>query len=497
MPRRTPRGWPEPARAAARPVHAAVNPLQERARRRLVAVVMLIYLLAIVEGAIRKYVVPEFGQYVFFVRDPFLLYAYLLAARHRLWPRRSLFFKASVVVCALGLLLLLVQAAVGTASDSRWLLGVHGWRSYCLYVPLAALVGAQFRRADVMRFARITLLLAVPIAVLVMAQFASPPNSPVNVGVAAEEELQFKAAGLTRDHVRTTGPFTSSAGQQQFVVTACGFLLALLLLPAARRGVGLLPLLISAGAILTCVALGGSRGTTLQCGLAVAFALVIGLVGRGAALKTKALAIPLALSAAAVVLYPILFPVGFKTFVDRWEGAAIAERGFEGGVFGRALFGIVDFLRLLDTVPALGYGLGYGSNASIVLRAKIDGVMPGLLVEADFSRHMVDLGPLLGLCYIVLRIVLVVWLARLALRATRLAPDPMPMMLFAYAGYVLFGGQITGNGTINVYGWLFVGLCIAASRAAVAPPRPAEPRAPARAVASRPLLARRRPFASS
>jgi len=44
----------------------------------------------------------------------------------------------------------------------------------------------------------------------------------------------------------------------------------------------------------------------------------------------------------------------------------------------------------------------------------------------------------------------------------------MPMLLFGYAGYVVLLGQITGNGSINVYAWLFSGLCIAATREALA-----------------------------
>ncbi len=444
-----------------------MNNTQESARRRLVNVVLLIYLLAIFEGTLRKYVAPQFGQYLFFIRDPFLLYAYLLALRFGLWPAGGGFFRASVFMCFLGVLLFVLQFVLGGHSESRLLLGVHGWRSYFLYVPLAFLVGAQFRAADLARFAKITLLLAVPIAVLVVLQFSSPINAPINVGIADEKELQFQGMVLDLDHVRATGPFTSPAGLQQFTVTACAFLLAVLLLPAVRRPLGIVPTLAGAAAVLTCVALSGSRGTLLQCVLTAAFAVLIGFMGQGSALKARALALPTSLGALAVVLYPIVFPTGFAVFVNRWNGAAINEKHIEGGLVGRTWYTFIDFVRLIDDTPFLGYGLGYGSNASIQMRATVDGVRPGAFVEADFARHMVDLGPLLGIGYIVFRLGLVAWLLRLAVRATRSAPDPLPMMLFAYAGYTVFIGQITGNGSINVYGWLFVGLCIAASNAAL------------------------------
>lgn len=469
MPRRAPRElseWPRAIAAAGHVPAVALSPVRERARQRLVWTVLLIYLLAIFEGAIRKYIAPQLGQYIFFIRDPFLLYAYILATRFALWPRRHMFFTLSLFMCVLGVLLFVLQASAFGLDNTRLMLGIYGWRSYFFYVPLAFLIGAQFRRADLRLFARITVWLAVPIAILVVAQFSSPPNAPINVGVAEEQALQFKSVGITAERIRTTGTFTSPAGQQQFIASAFALMVALLLMP--RREAGVLFVGLTACGVLTCLALSGSRGSMLHCGLIGLFAMGLALVGRSAALKAKALFLPLGLIAAAAVLYPIVFPVGFETFMARWHGAAMAEQEIQGGVLGRALLGQVDFIRLLDTVPVLGYGLGYGGNASIALGAEVDGVKPGLLVEADLSRQIVDLGPVFGLCYIAVRLALVVWLWRRVHAATRTRPDPLPVLLFAYVSYTILFGQITGHGTINVYGWLFTGLCIAASREALA-----------------------------
>ncbi|MDL2336846.1 MAG: hypothetical protein QFE16_03300 [Pseudomonadota bacterium] len=455
--------------ASAVPVHvgsvALPDSARERARKRLVWTVLLIYLLAIFEGAIRKYIAPQFGQYIFFIRDPFLIYAYILATRFGMWPRNQGFFTLSLFMCVFGVLLFILQVAVFGMDNTRLLLGIYGWRSYFFYVPLAFLVGAQFRREDLRLFARVTLLVAVPIAVLVVAQFSSPPNAPINVGVAEEKELQFKSVGITVERIRTAGTFTSPGGQQQFIASAFAFVLAMLLVP--KRQVGLVFLTVTAGGVLTCLALSGSRGAMLLCGVIGLFAMGIGFVGRSAALRTKALVLPLSLGAALIVLYPIVFPVGFETFMTRWNAAAGTEATIEGGVLGRALLGLVDFVRFIDFVPVLGYGIGYGGNASTILGAEVDGIKVGWLAEADFSRQMVDLGPVFGICYIVMRIALTIWLGQRVWLASRRAPDPLPILLFAYASYQLLFGQITGNGTINVYGWLFTGLCIAASREAL------------------------------
>ena len=476
------------ARAAARP-YAIAEPLSaaaERGRQQIVRLVFLIYLLVIFEGSLRKWVLPQFSQYIFFIRDPVLIVAYALATRHRLWPRGQVLFTASLWMAGLGLLLTALQSAFGASSELRLILGVYGWRAYFLYVPLAFLVGNVFRQADLLRLCKLTLWLAVPIGALVMAQFFSPPGAVINVGNAAEEELQFRGLGLNAERTRPMGTFSSGAGQQQFTATACAIALAFFIAPRHIRQPSFVLLALGAGGVLTAAALSGSRGTVLQCGLSLLFALALGALGRGAAVKGRALAWPVALALASLLLYPVVFPEGFAAFTERWTVADAAEsKGFEWGVFGRAAFGLIDFLRLTSEVPLLGYGLGYGGNASITLGASIDGVKPGFLAETDFARHMVDLGPLFGMGYIVFRLVLAAWLTAMVLRATRQSADPLPMLLLSYVAYVVVMGQITGQGAINLYGWLFAGLLIAACRHATPHRRQLAAPAPGRRRAAR------------
>ena len=443
---------------------AVMSPARERARKRLVWTVMLIYLLVIFEGAIRKYIAPQLGQYIFFVRDPFVIYAYLLAFRFALWPRNQAWCSLSFFLCGFGVVLFFLQVGVFGLDNTRLILGVYGWRSYFFYLPLAFLIGAQFRREDLLRFARLTLMLAVPMGALVLAQFASPPNAPINVGVAEDQEFQFKSVGITLERIRTTGTFTSPGGQAQFIAGSFALLLGMLLLPKGRPNPIFLG--ICAAGVLTCIGLSGSRGAVLTCGVILIFAIGLALVGKGGALKLKAVVLPLGLTVVAISLYPVLFPEGFETFMTRWNAASSSESA-SGGIGARAVRGLLDFTRLIGDVPALGYGLGYGGNASIILGAKVDGVQVGSLAEADFSRHMVDLGPIFGLCYIVLRLALISWLFKLVFNSARRTPDPLPMMTFSFAGLALLSGQITGLGTANIYCWLFVGLCIASAREAV------------------------------
>ncbi len=456
-----------PARGAGGPRVAAapLNPAQERGRQTVVRLVFLLLLLAIAEGAIRKWIAPQWATYIFFLRDPFLLLTYFVATRHSLWPKRQLFLQISLGLAAMGVLITALQFATGGHSEYRVVLGIYGWRAYFLYAPLAFLVGAQFRHADVKRFFKLLLWLAVPIALLTAAQFFSPANAPINVGIATQEEFQFRGPGLTAERIRPQGPFASAAAQQQFVAASFAVLLAYVL--SAR---GLLPprwlvLVITGAGVLTCMAFSGSRGLFIQCGISVVVAMLVAIIGRGGALKGRALVWPAVLTVTALLAYPVVFPAGYDAFIERWNAASITEsQTFANtAVFGRALYGLIDFVRLIDVVPLLGTGMGFGGNAAISLGVLVDGAPPPF-AETDFARHMVDLGPLFGIIYIVFRLAFVGYLTVLAVRAARRHRDPMPMLLWSYAATVIVAGQLTGQGTINFFGWLFAGLLMASAR---------------------------------
>jgi hypothetical protein len=424
---------------------------------------MPIYLLLIFEGSIRKWLLPELASYIFFIRDPFLVYAYLLAFHHRLWPRGQAFLWIVVAMAGVGLLVGAASAFSSAAGPNAAVIAIYGWRNYFLYAPLAFLVGAQFSIEDVRRLCRWTLLLAAPIGVLVAAQFAASPRAAINVGTATNTALQFLGLGLDAAHVRPMGTFSSVAGQTQFVASAFAILLGALITPARRRFIPWWLLALGAGGVATCVALGGNRSALLSCVVIAVAGMGLCVIGRSAAVKARALVLPAFLAIAFAALFPALFPEGFDTFTHRWETAAANESRI-GGVVGRALYSFHDFTDLIDGAPTFGYGLGLGGNAALTL--KITGAGSSVpYAESDWARHIVDLGPFLGLGYIALRIALFLWLGTIVLRAIRRDAGPLPLLLYAYVALVLVNGQITGQGAINGYAWLFTGLTLAAAAA--------------------------------
>jgi hypothetical protein len=179
-------------------------------------------------------------------------------------------------------------------------------------------------------------------------------------------------------------------------------------------------------------------------------------------------------------LYPVLFPEGFSAFIGRWNTAySVEQQHFSLGIVGRALYGFIDFISLMGDAPLVGYGLGLAGNASTVLGITIDNFTGW--AETDWARHIVDLGPVMGLVFIGYRIAFTGWLGLRCLNGARRQQDPLPLLLFAFVGIDLLYGLMTGHGTVNGYVWLFTGFCLAAASPPVTKPMRApapEPFAP-------------------
>jgi len=126
-------------------------------------------------------------------------------------------------------------------------------------------------------------------------------------------------------------------------------------------------------------------------------------------------------------------------------------------------------MSILGDAPLAGYGLGLGGNGRSFLGSDT-GLLPTIFAESDWTRHIVDLGPVVGVLFILYRIAVTFDVFRRSIIATRRAADPLPLLLFGYLGIGLFDGQLTGHGTVGGFLWLYLGLCLASCRIALERP---------------------------
>ncbi|MEW6594373.1 MAG: hypothetical protein AB1413_05815 [Thermodesulfobacteriota bacterium] len=437
----------------------------------IINLIFVIYWLLIFEGALRKWVAPQFEEVLFFIRVPLTLVLYAVVFAGRQWPKANGPLLSAYLLAAAGAGLACAQLVVGDYDFRYMLLAGYGWLNYFFYIPLAFIIADRFSRDDVGRLVRHTLWIAVAAAPLVVAQYDKPAHAFINQGFGVNDEQLFYNLGSGYGMVRPFGFFSSTLGQQMFVASVMALVLALWLTPQKSRPVGGSLLLAGTLAGLVMLILSQSRGLFFNVGAMLLAAFVGGWVAGKQRILFRVVFLSATASCFGLVLWLFVFPEAFDAFSERVFGAwGVETYSFQFGIFGRAFYALYSFVDYLTDTPLIGHLLGLGGNAArqlswvVLPQSAYHWMGPSGWGEEGWERHIIELGPLVGLVYIIFRLGLIVWLGRLVMRATRRSNDPMPVVLFGYVGTALLALQITGHGTVNGYTWMFFGFCLAAAR---------------------------------
>jgi O-antigen ligase len=336
------------------------------------------------------------------------------------------------------------------------LIALYGLRNYCFYIPLAFIIAQQFRPGDLVRLVRHTLIVSIPIALLVFVQSRSPASSFINRGLV-EGGRVFMVAG---DLVRTTGTFTFSAGQTLFVSSVIFMLLALWLQPAQTRPMKLPLLIVCAGAVLTNLAVSGSRAAYFFAAFAFAAAVVFAMVTRKRTARIKALVVLPLMLIMALGLYTTVFHSSYQAMNERASKAETSE----GSPLQRVWHIVGAVVQTLPSLTVLGHGLGAGTTGAV---AALSQNSPNFEYAENEGARVLQEAGLLGVLYMTMRWILAASFLRYAIVATRSSGQPLPLLLSCYAAVVMSFAQVTLQGTTNAYGWLFAGFCMSANRLAI------------------------------
>jgi hypothetical protein len=432
-------------------------PAPSTVSRLMVRLIFFVYFLLILEGALRKWFLPEYSQYLFFIRDPFVVVIYVLALANGRWPSREPWLSSGLLFGVFSLLLAVLQLALGVGGEFHSILVVsYGLRNYFFYIPLAFIIAANFQRRDIDFIKNVTFFFVAISSILVLMQFYSPMISPINIGNSEDVALQFHGLNQTGDHTRPMGFFTSAVGQKQLVVSSFAFMIAEWAEGGRRGAVDQILLLLGSVGTAICIAYSGSRTAVLHSGLIVLVVFGSILLGRYRG-GLKVIYSMLGVFIVGGILGFFFLGDGVNAFLERWTAAQSAESQI-GGVFGRAFYSFIDFFRLMTGTPLLGFGLGMGGNAAITLSAGTGGL--GFSAETDWARHIVELGPFVGLIFIVYRVGLTFWLTKQVLRSVTI----LGFSLYGYVFYLILADQVTGHGSLNGFAWIFLGLAVAAMK---------------------------------
>src|SRR5947209_504956 len=164
--------------------------------------------LVVVEGAIRKWLVPGAQDLVYFAKDAVLLgvYAGFLRSRERQRykpPPLPALRIALIAGAGFGLI------EMFNPELPNLLVGILGFKAYFFYVPLLYVMPAAFSSdVELARFLRRYCLLSIPVGLLALAQFFSPASSPLNTYArGGEGDASYVSTFGSSTFVRVTATF--------------------------------------------------------------------------------------------------------------------------------------------------------------------------------------------------------------------------------------------------------------------------------------------------
>lgn len=406
------------------------------------------FLLLIFEGVLRKWVLPQFSDPLLLIRDPVLVLIYIITLSAGIFPTNTY----TVMLLVLGAL----AGAIGiTAGSQNLLVTAYGFDSMFFHLPLIFIIHRVMNRADVIKLGKAVLFLSVPMAVVMAIQFRSSPDALINCGVSGSIGMQIRGA---MGKIRPPGFFTFITGAAQFLSFATVFLIfgfwksrtysSSLLIIAG------IAIAVSAVVSTSRLALGGIGTVFVMIGVVIMY-------DRRSLSKLLGLLVPIGFILVVATNLDI-FNEGRQVFEMRLQEAGDKGAGVVGTASNwtaRAFGDIYGGILAAQSAPMFGAGLGVGTNVGARV---LSGQYGFLLAEGEWARVVLELGPLLALPYMAIRIAICVKLFNASAISAR-AGNALPMLILGSCGMLIVTGQFSQASTLG-FAVLQSGLCLAATK---------------------------------
>jgi hypothetical protein len=373
-------------------------------------------LLLIFEGALRKWILPGASDVLLLVRDPVVAAIYGLAIAQGIFPRNG-FIGFTFVLAVLSAIFPFLGG-----QGNIWVT-IYGVRTNYFHLPLIWVMASTLTRRDVRLIGYALLAITIPMTLLMVMQNRSPSTHWLNLGAGGGEGGQIHGA---MGRIRPPGFFSFITGPMVFFPLVTAFFLAYV---TEKKKWYTHWFVIAAGiCIALALPISISRGMVVICGwVTVVFFACIFLKGAFNAAFARVI-----VSALLVVVALRFLPVtqeAWIVFMDRWNQAASEVQGDAwGSLTDRVASGFTAPFELMLDVPFFGHGIGVGSNVGAKL---LSGRLGFLLSENEWERAMLELGPLVGLGFLGLRVALTLHLLTVSWQAFRRRGEVLPMLITA------------------------------------------------------------------
>jgi hypothetical protein len=393
--------------------------------KRIKQAIWLYFFLLILEGALRKWVLPDLATPLLVVRDPVALLILIMSLQRGLFRLNAYI----VTMWAVGVIAFCTAMLLGHGNITVALFGV---RILVLQFPLLFVIGRAFDYGDVIKIGKVLLWMIMPMTLLITIQFYSPQSAWVNRGIGGD----LDAAGFTGalGYLRPPGTFSFVSGIVGFYGLSAAYILFFWL----DRSVGIKNWLLFAATACLLISIPVSISRTLFLGVSVSVLFAIILT----TYKPKYLfRLVGAILVGGVLLFTLssfnFFHIGVEAFTDRFTTANASEGGAQGVFLDRFLGGMIGGIVNAGGIPFFGFGIGMGTNAGAKL---MTGEVTFLLSEGEWGRLIGEMGLCLGLIAISVRSILVV---KMALRSFNFIhkKNSLPWMLTSFGFLNILQGQ--------------------------------------------------------
>ena len=378
--------------------------------------IWLYFLLLIFEGALRKWFLTSLSTPLLLVRDPLALWLLFKGIQHGLLKVNAYL----AIIPLIGIIGIYTAFFIG---HGNIFVALYGARVLLIQVPLIFLIGQVFTREDVLKIGKATLWIALPMTVIIALQFYSPQSAWINQGLGGD----VKGAGFdgALNYFRPPGTFSFTNGTTLFYGFAAPFIFYFWI----ERGTVSRILLIAATAcLLVSIPLSISRSLMVHVLITVAFTII------GISFKPKYFKQLIIAFGAVIVVFVLVgnthfFTTATHAFEVRLETANEQEGGMQKILGGRFLGSMIGAVTESSSLPFFGYGLGMGTNVGSML---LNGNVTYLISEGEWGRLVGELGALMGVSVIILRLKLC---SELFIKCIKrlVAGDLLPWILLSFS----------------------------------------------------------------
>lgn len=387
--------------------------------------IWLYFFLLIFEGALRKWVLPGIATPLLIIRDPIALWLLVICYQRGL-------FKLNYYIIGMWLVGFVAYFTAIFFGHGNTFVALFGLRILVLHFPLIFLIGQIFDKEDVIKIGKVILWITLPMTILMAFQFYSPQDAWVNRGIAGDTSGAGFSGAL--GYFRPPGTFSFTNGLTLFYGIAATYIFYFWIASSKFISSGFL--IVNIGCLLVAIPLSISRTLFFSIIVTIIFTII------ATSSKPKYLYRIIIAAIGGVVLILILnnfsfFQIGLEAFMSRFEVANESEGGAYGVLIDRFLGGMFGAIISADGSLFWGKGIGMGTNVGAML---LKGSSDFLISEGEWGRLIGEMGLLLGLIAIYLRVNLVIKMAiRSFLELRRF--NILPWMLLSFALVNILQGQ--------------------------------------------------------